>query len=47
MALGLETIVLSLLMGRIQAMNRADPAETELRGLAVLTVLDAALRPPP
>lgn len=46
MALGLETIVLSLLMGRLQAMERADPDETELRGLAVIAVLDAALRPP-
>ena len=47
MALGLETIVLSLLMGRLQAMDQADPAETELRGLATIEVLDAALRPPP
>jgi len=47
MSLGLETIVLSLLMGRLQAMGGVDPAETEQRGLAIIEVLDAALRPPP
>ena len=45
-ALGLETVVLALLMGLLQA-GLGEGATAEARRVAVLEILDAALRPPP
>lgn len=44
-ALGLETVVLALLMGLLQA-GLGDGASADARRIAALEILDAALRPP-